>query len=362
VLSDLLYGWRGDFKGFNVFYYITVRAAFAALGAFVLCWLLMPRWIEWFRRRGLGQVVRADGPQSHRPKAGTPTMGGLVALAAAVASVLLWARPGSEPVWVCFAGLAWFGAVGLADDWLKLRHQHSRGLRPAAKLFWQTLGATGIGLAVLALEPAGGGRAPFFSVPFWKHPVEVGAMIYLVIVAFVLVGTTNAVNLTDGLDGLAAGCIGLAAGGLAVVAYLAGNAKFSGYLRIPHVAEAGELAVVCAAIVGACLGFLWYNAPPAQVFMGDVGALGLGGALGTVAVLIKAEVLLVIFGAVFVLEALSVLAQVGYYKLRRKRILLMAPLHHHFELRGVPESKVVVRFWIFSVLLIIAMLMTLKLR
>jgi phospho-N-acetylmuramoyl-pentapeptide-transferase len=289
-------------------------------------------------------------------------MGGLVVILTAGACFLLWAKPGNPLVWMSLASLLWFGGIGAVDDWLKLREMHSRGLSPDQKLLWQFVGAIVISVFYLVSSPGGMEQAGLLSLPFLKHPVPIPLVVYIFLASIVMVGTSNAVNLTDGLDGLAAGLIALAAGGLAVVAYLAGNMKFSAYLRIPYVPNAGELAVVCTVVVGACLGFLWYNAPPAQVFMGDVGALGLGGVLGAVAVFAKAELLLVIFGGVFVLEALSVLAQVGIFKLSKRRIFLMAPLHHHFELKGLPESKVIIRFWIFSILLVISMLMTLKLR
>ncbi len=362
MLSDLLYGFRGEFRVFNVFHYITFRAALGALSSFLACYLLLPRWIAWFHRRGLGQVIRSDGPSSHRPKAGTPTMGGLVVVGAVSGGTLLFARPDSPLVWLAQGALLWFGGIGAVDDWLKLREQHSRGLPASSKLFWQFLGALALALACVLAAPGGFEQGGIVSLPFLKRPVLVPVTVYLGMAMVVMVGTSNAVNLTDGLDGLAAGCMVFAAGGLALVAYLTGNLKFSTYLRIPFVPGAGELAVMLAIVVGGCLGFLWYNAPPAQVFMGDVGALALGGLLGAAAVFIKAELLLLIFGGAFVVEALSVLAQVGFYKLRRRRILLMAPLHHHFELRGVPESKVIVRFWILSGLMILSMLLTLKLR
>ena len=362
MLSDLLYSMRGSFNALNVFHYITFRAAMGALVTFLLCFLLLPAWIGYFKRRGMGQVIRMDGPQSHRPKAGTPTMGGLVMVASTAISLVLWARPGNYLVWLNLLALLWFGAIGVVDDCLKLKEQHSRGLSATSKLLWQFLGAILLAITYVVLFPGGMDRAAVLSLPFLKYPIDIPLALYVTMAALVMVGTSNAVNLTDGMDGLAAGCIGMTAAGLAVVAYLAGNFKFSSYLHIPYIPAAGELAVACAALIGACLGFLWYNAPPAQVFMGDVGALGLGGLLGAMAVFIKAELLLVIFGGVFVIEALSVLAQVGFYKFSKRRILLMAPLHHHFELRGLPESKLVVRFWIFSALLIISMLLTLKLR
>ena len=362
MLSELLYGLRGEFSPFNVFHYITFRSALGALSAFLVCFLLLPLWIALFRRRGVGQVIRKEGPKSHRAKAGTPTMGGLIVVGAIALCLVCWARPASPLVWLSLAALLWFGGVGVVDDWLKLAEGHSRGLPAMWKLFWQFLGAFLLGGAYLLVSPGGLDQGSLLSIPFWKHPLSVPVGAYLFVVALVMVGMSNAVNLTDGLDGLAAGLIAMTAAGLIVIAYLAGNLKFSGYLRIPYVPAAGELAVVCAILVGACLGFLWYNAPPAQVFMGDVGALGMGGLLGAVSVFCRAEVLMLIFGGVFVLEALSVLAQVGSYKLLGRRVLRMAPLHHHFELSGVPESKVIVRFWIFSLLLVLGMLMTLKLR
>jgi phospho-N-acetylmuramoyl-pentapeptide-transferase len=362
MLSDLLYGLRGDFGAFNVFHYITFRSALGALSAFLVCFVCLPFWIALFRRHGVGQVIRNDGPSSHGVKAGTPTMGGLVVVLAIALCLVLWARPDSPLVWLSLASLLWFGGIGAVDDYLKLREANSRGLTAMWKLFWQFLGAFLLGAAYLLVQPGGLEHGSLLSLPFWKHPLVIPVGAYLFMVSFVMVGTSNAVNLTDGLDGLAAGLIALTAAGLSVVAYLAGNLKFSGYLRIPYVPAAGELAVVCAILVGACLGFLWFNAPPAQVFMGDVGALGMGGLLGTIGVFCRAEVLLLIFGGVFVLEALSVLAQVGSYKLTGKRVLRMAPLHHHFELSGVPEPKVIIRFWIFSLLLVLGMLMTLKLR
>jgi phospho-N-acetylmuramoyl-pentapeptide-transferase len=362
VLSDALYNLRWLFKGLNVFHYITFRSVAGALTAFLLCYVFLPMWIDYFHRRGLGQVIRPDGPQSHKPKAGTPTMGGLVVILVASVCLLLWAKPGNPLVWMSLLALLWFGGIGAVDDWLKLKEMHSRGLSPNEKLLWQFVGAIVISVLYLVSSPGGMESAGTLSLPFLKHPVPIPLVFYIFLSSVVMVGTSNAVNLTDGLDGLAAGLIALAAVGLAVVAYLAGNLKFSAYLRIPYVPNAGELAVVCAIVVGACLGFLWYNAPPAQVFMGDVGALGLGGILGAMAVFAKAELLLVIFGGVFVLEALSVLAQVGIFKLSKRRVFLMAPLHHHFELKGLPESKLIIRFWIFSLLLVISMLMTLKLR
>jgi phospho-N-acetylmuramoyl-pentapeptide-transferase len=362
VLSELLYGFRDAFGPFNVFHYITFRSALGAFSAFLLCFFLLPVWIAYFRRRGVGQVIRSDGPKSHGAKAGTPTMGGLVVVGAIALCLVLWARPQSPLVWLSLAALLWFGGVGAVDDWLKLREQHSRGLSAMWKLFWQFLGAFLIGAAYLLVAPGGLESGSVLSLPFWKHPLVIPAGAYLFMVSVVMVGMSNAVNLADGLDGLAAGLIGLSAAGLVVIAYLAGNLKFSGYLMIPYVPAAGELAVVCAILAGACLGFLWYNAPPAEVFMGDVGALGMGGLLGAVAVFCRAEVLMLVIGGVFVLEALSVLAQVGSFKLTGKRVLRMAPLHHHFELSGVPETKVIVRFWIFSLLLVLGMLMTLKLR
>jgi len=362
VLSELLFSLHRSFFPFNVFRYITVRAAVGALTAFLLCCIFMPAWIRYVRRRHMGQVVRKDGPSTHRKKEGTPTMGGLVGMGAAVVCILLWARPQSHLVWLSLFAIIWFGGIGLTDDLLKFTRHSSGGLSMSAKLLWQSLGAFALISVYAVFEPWGFEHASLISLPFLKNPIYWGFAAYLFLAALVIVGTTNAVNLSDGLDGLAAGCCTFAAAGLGIYAYLAGNRQFSSYLHIFYVPEAGELAVICGILVGVCLGILWFNSYPADVFMGDVGALGLGGILGTLAVFIKAEVVLAIFGGVFVAEALSVLFQVASFRFWGRRIFRMAPLHHHFELRGVPETKVIVRFWIFSILLIIAMLSTLKLR
>jgi phospho-N-acetylmuramoyl-pentapeptide-transferase len=362
MLSDFLYGLKGLWSPLNVFHYITFRMALGAAVAFILCFTMMPAWIRWFQRRGMGQVIRKAGPRAHRKKSGTPTMGGVVVAGSITACILLFARPGNPLVWLSLFSLLWFGAIGFVDDWRKLSERRSRGLSAPVKMLWQFVGAVVLACAYLLSRPYGIEQGAVLSLPFIRNALVIPLVVYLFLAALVMVGTSNGVNLTDGLDGLAAGCVALAAVGLAVLAYVSGNKPIASYLRIMYVPNAGELAVVGAIVVGALMGFLWYNAYPAEVFMGDLGALGLGGMLGAIAVFIKAEVPLAIFGGVFVLESVSVLAQVGVYKLIRRRIFLMAPLHHHFELSGVHEAKVIVRFWIFGVLLIVAMLSMLKLR
>ena len=362
MLSDFLYGLKHLWSPFNVFHYITFRMALGAAVAFLICFFLMPAWIRLFERRGVGQIIRKAGPKAHRRKSGTPTMGGVVVVGAIAVCILLFARPGNPLVWLGLSSLLWFGAIGFVDDWMKLKERRSRGLSAPTKLLWQFIGAILLACGYLLTMPYGIEQGSLMSLPFIKHALPIPLILYLFVTALVMVGTSNGVNLTDGLDGLAAGCVALAAVGLVVLSYVSGNKPISSYLRIVYIPNAGELAVLGAIVVGALMGFLWYNAYPAQVFMGDLGALGLGGMLGAIAVFTKSEVPLMIFGGVFVLESVSVLAQVGVFKLTRKRIFLMAPLHHHFELSGVHESKVIVRFWIFGVLLIVAMLSMLKLR
>ena len=362
MLSELLFSLRNEWSPLNVFRYITFRAAIGALSAFLLCYLFLPPWINYVRRRKMGQLVRKDGPKTHLKKAGTPTMGGLIMVLVSAVCILLWVRPRSHLVWLSLGSLLWFAGIGMADDWLKFTRRNTGGLSATSKLLWQSVGAIILVAIYSVLSPWGLEGASMLSLPFLRNPVTMAFSIYLFVAMLVIVGTTNSVNITDGLDGLAAGCCAFAASGLGVYAYLVGNKGFASYLRILYVPEAGELAVICAILTGACLGFLWFNAYPAEVFMGDVGALGLGGALGSLAVFIKAEVVLAIFGGVFVAEALSVLFQVASFRLLKRRIFKMAPLHHHFELGGIPEAKVIVRFWIFSLLLIVAMLSTLKLR
>ncbi len=356
MLYNLLYPLHEKVSAFNLFQYITFRAAYALLTALVISWLVGGRLIRWLgERQETGQPIREDGPATHLAKRGTPTMGGLLILVALAGSVLLWADLANVHVWLALLATLGFGAIGFADDWLKLTRGTSRGMPARWKFACQLV----LGLLLAAVLARLVGTA--VDVPVVRASWELGAW-YVPFAVFVLVGTSNAVNLTDGLDGLAVGPAFMTAGALAVIAYAAGHAVFADYLKIPHVPGAGELAVVCAAAVGACLGFLWYNAYPAQVFMGDVGALALGGLLGYVALAVRQPFVLAIAGGLFVLEALSVIVQVASFRLTGRRVFRMAPLHHHFELKGWPEPKVVARLWIVSIVLAIAALSTLKVR
>jgi phospho-N-acetylmuramoyl-pentapeptide-transferase len=348
------------YSGFNVFQYLTLRAILGALSALLISLLLGPLMIRKLSHYQVGQFVRNDGPQSHLAKAGTPTMGGALILAAIVISTLLWGDLGNRYVWVVLAVTTAFGAIGWVDDYKKLIRKQSQGLKARDKYLWQTI--AGLGAALFLYHTA---RVPAeleLIVPFVKSLVIPMGMFFVVLAYFVIVGTSNAVNLTDGLDGLAIMPTVMVGGALGLFAYLGGNVNFSAYLGIPYIPGVGELVVFCGAIVGAGLGFLWFNTYPAQVFMGDVGALGLGAALGVVAVAVRQELVLLIMGGVFVMETVSVILQVGSYKLTGRRIFRMAPLHHHFELKGWPEPRVIVRFWIITVVLVLIGLSTLKIR
>ncbi len=356
MLYNLLYPLADRFSVFNLFQYITFRTVYALLTALALCWILGP----WFIRRlklqqGHGQPIRDDGPATHLAKAGTPTMGGMLILFALLLSTLLWADLTNRLVWLAVLVTASYGFIGGYDDWLKLKRRNSKGLAGRWKLAFQTLVAAVVGVALTLWTQ------PVVDIPFFKTQWDLGWW-YVPFVMFVLVGASNAVNLTDGLDGLAVAPTFMVAAALAVVVYLSGHARFSAYLMIPHVVGAGELTVFCGAMVGACLGFLWFNTYPAQVFMGDVGALALGGALGFVASAVHQQLLLAIAGGLFVLEAVSVMVQVASFKLTGRRVFRMAPIHHHFELKGWPEPKVIVRFWIISMILALVALSTLKIR
>ncbi len=359
MLYHLLYPLHQYFGGFNVFRYITFRSAGATLTCFVLMLACMPAFIRFLQQKQIGQVIRDDGPESHFSKAGVPTMGGLCILAAVTVTVLLWADLTNRFVWLILAVLGWFGAIGAYDDYRKITRQHAKGLSAAGKMILQTGGALAVAVFLIATP----GFDTQLSVPFFKtwRP-ELGVW-WLPFAVVVITGASNAVNLTDGLDGLATGPLVITGGVYLIFAYLAGHAILAAYLQIPYVAGAGEVAVVCGALVGGGLGFLWYNAYPAEVFMGDTGSLALGAVIGTVATIIKQEILLIIVGGIFVVEALSVILQVGYFKMTGgKRIFLMAPYHHHFEKKGWQEPKVVVRFWIVSIALGLVALATLKLR
>ncbi len=356
-----------DVRTFSVFNYITLRAVMAALTALVISFMLGPWMIRKLAAMKIGQSVRSDGPQTHLVKAGTPTMGGALILASVAITTLLWGDLHNAYIWVVLLTTLGVGAVGWVDDYRKVVHRNSDGLSARTKMFWQSLIALAVGIFLWshATLPA----HTEVIVPFFKHMVlPLGMVSFIVLVFLVIVGSSNAVNLTDGLDGLAIMPTVMVAAALAIFAYVAGHAEFSKYLGEPSIPGAGELAVFCAAISGAGLAFLWFNAYPAEVFMGDVGALALGAALGAVAVIIRQELVLFIMGGVFVVEAVSVMLQVSYFKYTKrrygtgKRILLMAPLHHHFEQKGWKETQVVVRFWIITMLLVLIGLATLKLR
>lgn len=347
-------------SGFNVFSYLTLRAILATITALTIALLVGPAVIRRLTRHQIGQRVRDDGPQSHLTKAGTPTMGGALILVAVAISTLLWADVRNRFVWVALGVTVAFGLIGFYDDYLKLVVGNSKGLAARYKYFWQSL--AGLGAAIALFMSAQSPAETSLYVPFFKDVVLPLGVGYVALTYFVIVGTSNAVNLTDGLDGLAIMPAAMVAAALGVFAYVTGNVVFSGYLGIPYIEGVGEVLIFCATIVGAGLGFLWFNSYPAQVFMGDIGALALGAALGVVATMVRQEIVLVVMGGVFVLETVSVILQVASFKLTGKRIFRMAPIHHHFELKGWAEPKVIVRFWIISLILVLAGLATLKLR
>jgi phospho-N-acetylmuramoyl-pentapeptide-transferase len=350
-----------DVRAFNVFNYITLRAVLATLTALIISFIVGPAMIRKLTAYKIGQAVRDDGPQTHLSKAGTPTMGGALILVSVAVTTLLWADLSNRYMWVVLVVTLGFGIVGWVDDWRKVVRRNPKGLPARTKFFWQSLiGLAAAGyLAFSATLPA----QTEFIVPFFKHVAyPLGVWGFVLMTYFVIVGTSNAVNLTDGLDGLAIMPTVMVGSALGLFAYVAGHAVFSKYLGFPHIPGAGELTVFCAALAGAGLAFLWFNAYPAEVFMGDVGALALGAALGTIAVICRQEIVLFIMGGVFVVETLSVMLQVASFKLTGKRIFKMAPLHHHYELKGWKENQVVVRFWIITMMLVLVGLSTLKLR
>jgi phospho-N-acetylmuramoyl-pentapeptide-transferase len=361
MLYRLLFPYASLVPGLNVIRYVTVRAAWAALTAFLLSLLVGKAVIAWLVRLKVGQSIRHDGPQTHHSKAGTPTMGGLLIALSFCASALLWARWDNRFVWLGLGGFLWFAMVGFLDDYQKLVLKNTKGVSARLKLGLQIFGAAVLMVFYYRLEPSIA-QSAILNLPFIKTPVHLHPILYFGFAVFVMAGASNGVNLTDGLDGLAIGTAAFVALAFALITYVVGHAKVSAYLLIPHVPDLGEAAVLCAAMLGSCLGFLWFNAHPAQVFMGDTGSLALGGFFGTIAVLAKQEILLALVGGVFVFEALSVIVQVASFKMRGKRVFLMAPLHHHFELQGLPESKVIVRFWIVAALLMLAAVSTFKLR
>jgi len=345
----------------NVFRYITFRAAYAAVTALLISFLLGPVMIEWLRRVKLGQKIRQEGPQTHLGKAGTPTMGGLLILTSIVVPCLLWGNFHSKPMWIALLATVWLGGLGFLDDWLRVVKNFPKGLLGRYKLAGQVACGALVGVLLL-LYPEPGLSPTTTHVPFLKRTFVDFGWVFVPFVILVITGSSNAVNLTDGLDGLASGLVAIAAVSFAGMCYVSGHARFSDYLNISFLAYGGELTVFCAAVLGASLGFLWFNCHPANVFMGDTGSLALGGALGVVAVLIKREFWLVLVGGVFVAEAVSVMLQVASFKLTGKRIFRMSPLHHHFELMGWAESRVVLRFYIAGVLLAMLSLTTFKLQ
>jgi phospho-N-acetylmuramoyl-pentapeptide-transferase len=350
------------YSGFNVFSYLTMRAILGALTALVLSFAIGPYLIQRLAMQRIGQQVREVGPESHLPKAGTPTMGGALILLAIAISTLLWADLENRFVWIVLLGTLFFGVIGFVDDYKKLVVRNSKGISPRTKMFWQIVGALGAAVAfyVTAENPD---IEHALLIPYLKDAtIPLSSVLYVAFTALVVVGASNGVNLTDGLDGLAIMPSVLVGAALGVFAYAGGNVIYSSYLGIPYVAGSGELLVFCAALAGAGLGFLWFNTYPAQVFMGDIGALALGAALGLVAVAVRQELVLFIMGGVFVVETVSVVIQVASYKMTGRRVFRMAPLHHHFELKGWAEPKVIVRFWIITVILVLIGLASLKIR
>ena len=349
------------YSGFHAFSYITLRAILSVMTALSMALLVGPRMISNLSNYQIGQVVRDDGPRSHLPKAGTPTMGGALIIVAIVVSTLLWSDLRNRFVWITLGVTVGFGVVGFWDDYLKLVVGNSRGLAARWKYFWQSV--LGFGAALLLFRTAQVPAQTDFFVPFVKSvSVPLGSFGYVALSYFMIVGMSNAVNLTDGLDGLAIMPAAMVSGALGIFAYASGNIIFANYLAIPAIPQAGEVLIFCGALSGARLGFLWFNSYPAQVFMGDIGALALGAALGVVAVIVRQEIVALVMGGIFVLETASVILQVASFKLTGRRIFRMAPIHHHFELKGWAEPKVIVRFWIISFLLVLAGLSTLKLR
>ncbi|MHC6202335.1 phospho-N-acetylmuramoyl-pentapeptide-transferase [Breznakiellaceae bacterium SP9] len=359
MLLEFLYPLVRYFTPFNVFQYLTFRSAYATLTTLLVCFIFGPHIIGALMRLKIGQSVRGDGPASHLVKQGTPTMGGILIIVSITGSLLLWMDLSSEKVWLTLFALIGFGIIGFVDDYLKVSRKNSDGLPVWAKLLWQFVAATAV---VVFLYFSGEEGITELYIPFFKNPVvDLGAL-WIPFGILLIVGESNAVNFSDGLDGLLAGLLILVFIALAILTYLSGRADYSDYLGIPYIKGAGELTVFCLASCGACIGFLWFNAHPADVFMGDVGSLSLGGVIAAISLIIKKEILLLVIGGVFVLEIASVVIQVLSFKLRRKRVFKMAPLHHHFELTGWAETKVVIRFWILGGLFTIIALSTLKIQ
>ncbi len=360
MLYHLLDWLANDYNFLNVFRYLTLRAILGVLTALGICFLIGPAIIRKLTVQKLGQTVRSDGPQTHLVKAGTPTMGGLLILIAIVVATLLWADLRNRFVWIALLTTVAFGAIGFVDDYLKIIHKNPRGIGARAKFFWQTVAGLGAAYALYTLARVPAETQLLFPV-FKNLFIDLGPW-FILWGYLVIVGSSNAVNLTDGLDGLATLPTVMVAVALGIFAYVIGHLKFSGYLGFPYIHGVGEIMIFCAAIAGAGLGFLWFNTYPAMVFMGDIGALALGAALGVIALVTRQEIVLVVMGGVFVMETVSVMLQVASFKLTGKRIFRMAPLHHHFELKGWPEPRVIVRFWIISLILVLIGLATLKIR
>ncbi len=359
MLYHFLYPLHTIFGGFNVFRYITLRGIGATITAFLVVLYCGRPFMRMLQRNQVGQVIRTDGPESHFSKQGVPTMGGLLIIFGLLVGTLLWVNLANVYIWIILGVTVWYAMIGAWDDYCKIKKQNSKGLSARGKILLQVAGALVAGIFI-AIQPS---YSTQLSIPFFKGFQPDLGVFYIPFVMFVVVGASNAVNLTDGLDGLAAGPTVVTSGVYLLFSYLAGHVGLASYLQIPHVPGAGEVVIFCGALAGASLGFLWFNAFPAQMFMGDVGSLSIGGALGTVAIVTKQEVLLALVGGIFVMEAISVILQVGYFKVSGgKRIFLMAPFHHHFEKKGWVEPKVVVRFWIVSIILGLMALATLKLR
>ncbi len=361
MIYEIFYSLSDQFSFLNVFRYITFRTLLAIVTSFFFTFLIAPACIRWLKGMSLTQHIRDDGPKSHLKKEGTPTMGGIIIIGSVLISVLLWGNLRNHYMWIMILSFLGFGLIGFIDDYLKISRRNYKGLPGRYKLIAQFILATAVTL-FLYFNP----KDPYttvLSIPFFKQWLIDLGIFYLPFAIFVIVGSSNAVNLTDGMDGLAAGLVGIASIANAVLLYISGHAVFAKYLYVLYIPGTSELAVFCGAMLGACLGFLWYNAYPAEVFMGDVGSLSLGGALGSLAVITKHEIVLALVGGIFVVEALSVMLQVAYFKISGgKRIFRMAPLHHHFELKKWPEPKVIVRFWIIGIILALLSLLTLKLR
>ena len=359
MLYHLLYPLHTQISFFNVFQYITFRTIYASLTAFLICFLAGPFAIRTLAKMQIGQYIRELGPQSHQGKAGTPTMGGLLIVFSVLVASLLWSDLSNRYVWIAIASLVGYTAIGFTDDYLMQIKKRSKGLSARAKFLAQVVAAAGVCLMIFAASDTD----TVLLVPFFKRVAPDLGWFYIVLGIFVIVGASNAVNLTDGLDGLAAGPLVISFVTYMLFAYVAGNAVIAKYLQVIHVPGSGEVTIFCGAMAGGLMGFLWFNAYPAQIFMGDVGSLSLGGALGTVAVITKQEILLALVAGLFVMETLSVIFQVGFFKISHgKRIFRMAPLHHHFELKGWAEPKIIVRFWIISIALALIAVSTLKIR